>query len=289
MAQLAGEARAGSPRASGAAPAPAAGGPLAGRPGDAAPPGGAPGAAPAAGGGAPPGGGAARPAGAPLPGRDSGTGAAPEQAAADEAAVARFLRSTPGLPRALVGDLLGELEPRCLRVLDAFTRSFDFRGARLCETSSLKQHSEIGDAILPSQSAPAGRRALCQVAVGWGRGPAVPGLPAETRLICLRLGARCRLGGGECHACWVQAQVGPCWRVQLRGQFQLSLGQSICRRCSSASSRSCARRAARLRPRNTRSTQDGHPSGRCWEPGGAGQEYTTAAQACCSRRRSGAP
>ena len=31
---------------------------------------------------------------------------------------------------AQVGDLLGEMEPRCLRVLDAFTRSFDFRGER---------------------------------------------------------------------------------------------------------------------------------------------------------------
>ena len=32
--------------------------------------------------------------------------------------------------RMQVGDLLGEVEPRCLRVLDAFTRSFDFRGKR---------------------------------------------------------------------------------------------------------------------------------------------------------------
>ncbi|KAK9840631.1 hypothetical protein WJX81_005711 [Elliptochloris bilobata] len=59
---------------------------------------------------------------------DPGLGFVREEDASDEVAVARFMRSTPGLPRQLVGDLLGEVEPRCLRVLDAFTRSFDFGG-----------------------------------------------------------------------------------------------------------------------------------------------------------------
>ncbi len=178
MAQLAGEARAGSPRASGAAPAPAAGGPPAGRPGDVAPQGGAPGAALAAGGaggGAPPCGGAASPAGAPPPGSASGTGAAPEQHAADEAAVARFLRSTPGLPRALVGDLLGELEPRCLRVLDAFTRSFDFRGARRAgarPAGLLSPGARVSSAWATCQHAP--RLRACRHAVRGGD-PAAPG------------------------------------------------------------------------------------------------------------------
>ena len=172
MAQLAGEARAGSPRASGAAPAPAAGGPPAGRPGDVAPQGGAPGAALAAGGA---GGGAASPAGAPPPGSASVAGAAPEQHAADEAAVARFLRSTPGLPRALVGDLLGELEPRCLRVLDAFTRSFDFRGARQARgrpAGLLSPGARVSSAWATCQHAP--RLRACRHAVRGGD-PAAPG------------------------------------------------------------------------------------------------------------------
>ena len=38
--------------------------------------------------------------------------------------------------RVQVGDLLGEMEPRCLRVLDAFTRSFDFRSERLVHAST---------------------------------------------------------------------------------------------------------------------------------------------------------
>ena len=36
-----------------------------------------------------------------------------------------------------VGDLLGEMEPRCLRVLDAFTRYFDFRSERSVHASTL--------------------------------------------------------------------------------------------------------------------------------------------------------
>ena len=41
----------------------------------------------------------------------------------------RFLRMCPGLSRQLIGDLLGENNERCLRVLERFTASFDFRGA----------------------------------------------------------------------------------------------------------------------------------------------------------------
>lgn len=48
----------------------------------------------------------------------------------DALAVARFLRSTPGLSRAVVGDLLGDAAPRvATAVLGAFARSFDWRGA----------------------------------------------------------------------------------------------------------------------------------------------------------------
>ena len=116
MAQLAGDARAGSPRASSAAAAPAeASSILPGHP----PAGDEPRTRPPAG----PCGDRAHAEGPP----EALAGAA-EREAADEVVVARFLRSTPGLPRQLVGDLLGEVEPRCLRVLDAFTRSFDFRG-----------------------------------------------------------------------------------------------------------------------------------------------------------------
>ncbi|CAL8465936.1 g5472 [Coccomyxa elongata] len=47
---------------------------------------------------------------------------------ADNVAVARFLRSCPGLSKAIIGDLLGQNNDRCLRVLDAFTHMFDFSG-----------------------------------------------------------------------------------------------------------------------------------------------------------------
>ena len=47
----------------------------------------------------------------------------------DALAVARFLRSTPGLSRAVVGDLLGDAAPRvATTVLGEFARSFDWRG-----------------------------------------------------------------------------------------------------------------------------------------------------------------
>jgi len=121
------------------------------------------------------GGGPASPAGAPPPGSASVAGAAPEQHAADEAAVARFLRSTPGLPRALVGDLLGELEPRCLRVLDAFTRSFDFRGARQARgrpAGLLSPGARVSSAWATCQHAP--RLRACRHAVRGGD-PAAPG------------------------------------------------------------------------------------------------------------------
>lgn len=48
---------------------------------------------------------------------------------ADDVAVARFLRTCPGLSKAIIGDLLGQNTERCLRVLDAFTHMFDFSGA----------------------------------------------------------------------------------------------------------------------------------------------------------------
>lgn len=40
----------------------------------------------------------------------------------------RFLRMCPGLSRQIIGDLLGENNERCLRVLECYTASFDFRG-----------------------------------------------------------------------------------------------------------------------------------------------------------------
>lgn len=40
----------------------------------------------------------------------------------------RFLRMCPGLSRQIIGDLLGENNERCLRVLECFTASFDFTG-----------------------------------------------------------------------------------------------------------------------------------------------------------------
>lgn len=48
---------------------------------------------------------------------------------ADDIAVARFLRTCPGLSKAIIGDLLGQNTERALRVLDAFTHMFDFSGA----------------------------------------------------------------------------------------------------------------------------------------------------------------
>ncbi|CAL5223957.1 g6563 [Coccomyxa viridis] len=47
---------------------------------------------------------------------------------ADDVAIARFLRTCPGLSKSIVGDLLGQNTERCLRILDAFTHMFDFSG-----------------------------------------------------------------------------------------------------------------------------------------------------------------
>ncbi|KAK9807735.1 hypothetical protein WJX72_007547 [[Myrmecia] bisecta] len=46
----------------------------------------------------------------------------------DAKTVARFLRTCPGLSRTIIGNLLGENNEGCLRVLDEFTRSFSFEG-----------------------------------------------------------------------------------------------------------------------------------------------------------------
>ncbi len=46
----------------------------------------------------------------------------------DDVAVARFLRTCPGLSKSIVGDLLGQNNERCLRILDSFTHMFDFSG-----------------------------------------------------------------------------------------------------------------------------------------------------------------
>lgn len=43
-------------------------------------------------------------------------------------ACCRFLRMCPGLSRQLIGDILGENNERCLRVLECYTASFDFTG-----------------------------------------------------------------------------------------------------------------------------------------------------------------
>jgi hypothetical protein len=48
----------------------------------------------------------------------------------DARAVARFLRHCPGLSKVTIGELLGENEDFYLEVLDAFTDTFDFAGAR---------------------------------------------------------------------------------------------------------------------------------------------------------------
>lgn len=54
--------------------------------------------------------------------------------------VARFLRMCPGLSRQLIGDLLGENNERCLRVLECFTASFDFTG--LSFEAALREYLE---------------------------------------------------------------------------------------------------------------------------------------------------
>lgn len=50
----------------------------------------------------------------------------------------RFLRMCPGLSRQIIGDLLGENNERCLRVLECFTASFDFRGVPPCLHSRVR-------------------------------------------------------------------------------------------------------------------------------------------------------
>ena len=47
---------------------------------------------------------------------------------AETSKFSRFLRLTPGLSRQVIGELLGENNERCIRVLDLFTASFDFKG-----------------------------------------------------------------------------------------------------------------------------------------------------------------
>ena len=47
---------------------------------------------------------------------------------ADDVAVACFLRTCPGLSKSIVGDLLGQNNERCLRILESFTHMFDFSG-----------------------------------------------------------------------------------------------------------------------------------------------------------------
>ncbi len=47
---------------------------------------------------------------------------------ADDVAVARFLRTCPGLSKSIIGDMLGQPNERCLGVLNAFTHMFDFSG-----------------------------------------------------------------------------------------------------------------------------------------------------------------
>ena len=59
-------------------------------------------------------------------------------------AVARFLRTCPGLSKSIVGDLLGQNNERCLRILDAFTHMFDFSGATLRAVGFPPASNEMG-------------------------------------------------------------------------------------------------------------------------------------------------
>jgi Sec7 domain len=54
----------------------------------------------------------------------------PKDLAAHPAAVAKFLRSCPGLVKSSIGELLGENDDFFLAVLDEFTLTFDFAGER---------------------------------------------------------------------------------------------------------------------------------------------------------------
>ena len=67
---------------------------------------------------------------------------------ADDVAVARFLRTCPGLSKSIIGDMLGQPNQRCLQVLDAFTHMFDFSGG----APAVDHH-----------------RAACPACLTWGR------------------------------------------------------------------------------------------------------------------------
>ena len=82
----------------------------------------------------------------PPPKTSASDAAAPKDE--DAVAVARFLRTTPGLSRAVIGDLLGEPAPRALAVLDAYARSFPWAGA--CFEGSLR--SFLGGFRLPGEA-----------------------------------------------------------------------------------------------------------------------------------------
>ena len=71
-------------------------------------------------------------------------------------AVARFLRTCPGLSKSIVGDLLGQNTERCLRILDAFTHMFDFSGAAsgaVCRKPACRQ-SWLGSSLQNQQYFP---------------------------------------------------------------------------------------------------------------------------------------
>jgi len=59
----------------------------------------------------------------------------------DDVAVARFLRTCPGLSKSIVGDLLGQNNERCLRILDSFTHMFDFSGQAISRNCKIDLES----------------------------------------------------------------------------------------------------------------------------------------------------
>lgn len=72
---------------------------------------------------------------------------------ADDVAVARFLRTCPGLSKSIVGDLLGQNTERCLRILDAFTHMFDFSGEAFGAVCLPALRSWLGSILQNSASA----------------------------------------------------------------------------------------------------------------------------------------
>ena len=69
----------------------------------------------------------------------------------DPAAVARFLRCSPGLNKQTIGELLGEYDEFFLEVLRHFTDTFDFTGALdkpLCFCDSVGNVVPHGKAVL---------------------------------------------------------------------------------------------------------------------------------------------